>query len=41
MLELMEAVHFLHNTAKILHMNISPENIYITKEGRVKLAGFN
>lgn len=41
MLELMEAVHFLHNTAKIVHLNISPENVYITKEGKVKLAGFS
>lgn len=41
MLELMEAVHFLHNTAKLVHCAISPENVYITKEGRVKLAGFS
>ena len=41
MLELMEAVHFLHNTAKLVHFNITPENIYITKEGKVKLAGFS
>jgi len=41
MLELMEAVHFLHNTAKLAHLSISPENIYITKEGKVKLGGFS
>lgn len=41
MLELMEAVHFLHNTAKIAHLNISPENIYLTKDGKVKLTGFS
>lgn len=40
MLELMEAIHFLHNTAKLCHLNISPENIYITRDGKVKLAGF-
>lgn len=41
MLELMEAVHFLHNTAKLAHLSISPENIYITREGKVKLGGFS
>lgn len=41
MLELMEALNFLHNNAKTIHMNIAPEHIYITKEGKLKLAGLN
>lgn len=40
-LELLEALNFLHLTAKTIHMGISPEHIYITKEGNLKLAGFN
>ena len=40
-LELLEALNFLHNTAKTFHMNISPENVYVNNEGRLKLAGFN
>jgi SCY1-like protein 2 len=41
MLELLEAIHFLHNTAKLSHISISPENVYITKNGKVKIAGFS
>lgn len=41
LLELMEAIHFLHNTAKLAHLSISPENIYITKSGKVKIGGFS
>lgn len=40
-LELIEIVNFLHANTKSIHMNISPENIYITKEGKMKLAGLN
>ena len=40
-LELLEALNFLHSTAKTIHMNIAPENIYITKEGKAKLGGLN
>ena len=40
-LELLEALNFVHATAKTIHANICPENIYLTKEGKVKLAGFN
>ena len=40
-LELLEVLNFLHQTAKTIHMNLSPENIYLTKEGKLKLAGFN
>ena len=40
-LELVEAINFMHNTAKTIHANIAPENIYVTKEGRIKLGGLN
>ena len=41
LLEMMEALHFLHNTAKLVHLGLAPENIYFTREGKVRLAGFN
>jgi len=40
-LELMESINFLHANAKTIHMNLSPENIYMTKEGRLKVGGLN
>jgi len=40
-LEFMECINFLHTGAKTMHLNLSPEHIYITKEGKLKLAGFN
>jgi len=40
-LQLMESLHFLHNNAKRVHLMISPENIYLTKDGKVKLGGMN
>lgn len=40
-LELMECVNFLHANAKTIHMNLSPENIYVTSEGKLKVAGLN
>ncbi len=39
-LELMEALNFLHGTAKTIHGALAPEHIYITKEGKLRLAGF-
>lgn len=41
MLELLEGLNFLHSTAKTIHMSLSPEHIYITKEGRLKISGLN
>jgi serine/threonine protein kinase len=41
MLELLEGLNFLHSNAKTIHMNLSPENIYVTKEGKLKIGGFN
>jgi len=40
-LELMETLNFLHGTAKTIHSGLAPEHVYITKEGKLKLAGFN
>lgn len=40
-LELIEIVNFLHANTKSIHMNIAPEHIYITKDGKMKLAGLN
>eukprot|EP01133_Synstelium_polycarpum_P006778 gene6778-7880_t len=37
--QLLEGVHFLNTTAKLLHRNISPESIYITKSMRWKIGG--
>lgn len=40
-LELLEALNFLHQNAKTIHMGLAPEHIYITKDGKLKLAGLN
>ena len=40
-LELMECINFLHSNAKTIHMNLSPDNIYMTKEGKLKVGGLN
>ena len=39
-LELIDAVIFLHSNANLLHLSISPENIYLTPSGKFKIAGF-
>eukprot|EP00826_Nyctotherus_ovalis_P003724 TRINITY_DN10766_c0_g1_i4.p1 TRINITY_DN10766_c0_g1~~TRINITY_DN10766_c0_g1_i4.p1 ORF type:complete len:799 (-),score=205.15 TRINITY_DN10766_c0_g1_i4:155-2530(-) len=39
-LELIDALVFLHNNARLLHLAVSPENIYLTPQGRFKIAGF-
>jgi SCY1-like protein 2 len=40
-LEIMEALNFMHQNAKCVHGGISPENLYLTKGGKVKIAGLN
>ena len=40
-LELIEIVNFLHTNTKYIHMNLAPEHIYVTREGKLKLAGLN
>ena len=40
-LELMECINFLHANAKTIHMNLAPEHVYVTKDGKLKVAGLN
>ena len=37
--ELLNALSFFHNDAKISHLGVSPENIYVTTDGKWKLGG--
>jgi SCY1-like protein 2 len=37
--EILNALSFFHNDAKISHLGICPENIYITNDGKWKLGG--
>lgn len=37
MIQIIEALSFLHNDAKLIHLNISPDNIYRTIEGKYKV----
>ena len=41
LLQVMEAVAFLHGSVKLMHSNICPENIIINKNGCWKMAGFD
>lgn len=34
-------MNFLHNNAKMIHLGLAPEHIYITADGRLKLSGLN
>lgn len=38
-LELMEALNFLHNSVKMVHLGVNMNNIYITADGKWKLGG--
>lgn len=40
-LEMLEGLNFLNSTAKTIHLGLSPENVFITKEGKVKIGGLN
>ncbi|GAM17573.1 hypothetical protein SAMD00019534_007480, partial [Acytostelium subglobosum LB1] len=37
--QLLEGIHFLNTTAKLLHRNIAPESIFITKNLKWKIGG--
>lgn len=39
-LQLSDALSFLHDTARILHGNVCPDSVYVTDHGLWKLAGF-
>lgn len=41
MLELLEAINFMHQNAKCVHGGLAPENLYLTKAGKLKIAGLN
>lgn len=41
MLEILETLNFLHSNAKCVHGGISPENLFVTENGKIKLGGFN
>lgn len=41
LLQLAEALAFLHTDAKILHRNVCPESVVINKEGSWKIFGFD
>ena len=41
MLELMEALNFLHQNAKCVHAGLAPENLFVTAAGKIKIGGFN
>lgn len=38
-LEIAETLNFLHNSVRTCHLSISPENIYLTPDGKWKLGG--
>lgn len=40
-IELLEVVRFLHEDAKVIHMNLTPDNIYVDDKGKVKVSGFS
>jgi serine/threonine protein kinase len=40
-LEILEGLNFLNSTAKTIHMGLSPENIFVTKDGKIKIGGLN
>lgn len=41
LLQISEGLSFLHNDVKMLHRNLSPENIIINKNGAWKISGFD
>ena len=41
MLELLEAINFMHQNARVVHAGLSPECLFITKEGKIKISGLN
>lgn len=40
MIDLIEAISFLHTNALLIHLGISPENVYLSLDGKLKLGGF-
>ena len=40
LIDLVDAISFLHGDVKIAHLGINPSSIYLTEEGRWVLGGF-
>lgn len=40
LVDVAEALSFLHKSAQLLHLNLHPESVFIDSEGRWKLGGF-
>ena len=38
-LQVAEALYYLHTTEKLLHLNVCPQNVIVTKRGMWKLTG--
>jgi len=41
LLQLSEGLHFLHDSVKLLHRNVSPEAIIVNHQGAWKIFGFD
>jgi SCY1-like protein 2 len=41
LMDIIEALNFLHSEARLLHMAICPDNIYLTPQGKWRLAGLS
>lgn len=41
MLDLLETLNFMHQNAKCVHAGLSPENLYLTVSGKLKVGGLN
>ena len=39
-MELLDGISYLNEQTNSVHLNICPENIFITKEGKWKIGGF-
>jgi len=40
LIQIVEALVYVHNVEQYVHMNVSPQSIVVTKRGMWKLAGF-
>lgn len=41
MLELLEAINFMHQNARVVHAGLAPECLFITRDGKIKISGLN
>lgn len=40
-IELLEVIKFLHEDAKVIHMNLNPDCIFVDERNKIKVSGFN